>query len=398
LSDHPLKPTRLEIAAGTVAGEEPAELPDVPAGLTPRRALEDVVLAALQREPCVVTFSGGRDSSAVLALAVSVARREGLPLPLPVTVRFAHAPGAGEDRWQELVVRHLGLADWEVIQAGDDLDVLGPVAQGIIRRHGVVHPVNAPLYAVLLRRAAGGSLLTGFGGDQMLGTSWRLRWAELSRGRLPRPSDLGPLAYLTLPRALRRRLAHRHATRPPWLRPQAAEELARVQATALSTLPARFSRQVLWHRRRRVLACSHYTFQLLARDEDVLCLHPLTDPAFLASWARAGGWRGFGDRTASLRVLVPDVLPPEVLERTGKAVFHYVYFRDTFRAFARSWDGTGVDSELVDAERLREAALQLTPNAFTAFPLQAAWLASAGREPDEQLEHGVEGLEARGPA
>ena len=123
-----------------------------------------------------------------------------------------------------------------------------------------------------------------------------------------------------------------------------------------------------------------------------------TDPAFLAAWAREGGWRGFGDRTESLRVLVPDLLPPEVLERTGKAVFHYAYFRDQVRAFARAWNGAGLDPDLVDAERLREAALQLTPNALTALPLQAAWLASSAGEGKQELEHGVEGVETPRPA
>ena len=49
----------------------------------PRRALEHVVREALLRPPCGVAFSGGRDSSAVLAVAAHVARRDGLPAADP---------------------------------------------------------------------------------------------------------------------------------------------------------------------------------------------------------------------------------------------------------------------------------------------------------------------------
>ena len=61
---------------------------------SPRAALEAVVLRALLRPPCLVSFSGGRDSSLVLAIASDVARRHGLPLPVPATNRF---PGRAPD-------------------------------------------------------------------------------------------------------------------------------------------------------------------------------------------------------------------------------------------------------------------------------------------------------------
>jgi hypothetical protein len=83
----------LEVASGLVLDprRSRARLPSVRQGTTPRAALEAAVLPALRRSPCLVSFSGGRDSSAVLAVAASVARREGLPLPIPATNRF---PGA----------------------------------------------------------------------------------------------------------------------------------------------------------------------------------------------------------------------------------------------------------------------------------------------------------------
>src|SRR3954470_25068106 len=103
----------LEVASGLVFGLDPNS-----AGLSgaevasPRAALESAVLRALCRPPCVVSFSGGRDSSAILALATAVARREGLPLPIPATHRFEDVPLSHETSWQEQVVSHLGLENW----------------------------------------------------------------------------------------------------------------------------------------------------------------------------------------------------------------------------------------------------------------------------------------------
>ena len=102
--------TPLEIAAG-------APLPDRMRGrpaatrLTPAEALGAAVLAAVRRTPCVVSFSGGRDSSLVLSAAVAAARREGLRLPVPLTVRVRGDADAEERGWQELVVRRLGIEE-----------------------------------------------------------------------------------------------------------------------------------------------------------------------------------------------------------------------------------------------------------------------------------------------
>src|SRR5687768_13796753 len=86
----PYRPTVLETACGVVYGIDANadRLPEESRFRTAREALEQAVLVGLMRPPCVVSFSGGRDSSAVLAIAAHVARREGLPLPIPVSLRF----------------------------------------------------------------------------------------------------------------------------------------------------------------------------------------------------------------------------------------------------------------------------------------------------------------------
>ena len=122
--------------------------PDVPPlepvapGTEPLSMLEGAVLPALARPPCVVAFSGGRDSSAVLAVATGVAKKEGLPLPVPVTQVYPDNPETDETRWQELVIRHLGLTEWERVEVTGELDLLGPVARRLLTRHGLLWPPN----------------------------------------------------------------------------------------------------------------------------------------------------------------------------------------------------------------------------------------------------------------
>src|SRR4051794_11337016 len=94
--------TAREIAAGYLPGLVARPRPTA-AAATPRRALEDSLLAALRRPPCVIAFSGGRDSSALLALALHVARKHGLADPLPVTRIFPKDASTDEAKWQRLV-------------------------------------------------------------------------------------------------------------------------------------------------------------------------------------------------------------------------------------------------------------------------------------------------------
>jgi hypothetical protein len=73
----------------------------------------------------------------VLALAVRVARREGLTLPIPVTSRFREGPKTDETSWHELVVRGLELGEWEILEP-ENLDLTGAVSAPILRDHGVL--------------------------------------------------------------------------------------------------------------------------------------------------------------------------------------------------------------------------------------------------------------------
>jgi asparagine synthase (glutamine-hydrolysing) len=371
-----LAPTPLEIAVGTVLGEEASEAPLQldGHGETPRAALERALLPALERPPCAVSFSGGRDSSVLLAVAVALARREGLELPVAVSARFVHAPGTGESEWQELVARHLRLEDWARLEVEDELDLVGPVASRLLRRHGMLHPPHTSLFALLAERVGCRSLVTGFGGDQVFGGWLGIRDSE----RLPdgawRTAALA--GFAAAPRRLRRRALRRELPVRPWLTEPVRRAFERRWLDAASAEPVTWSGYLRWLARRRTMASVRYSLDLVLGECGVVGAHPLLDRGFLASLARDGGRTGLGRRQALLQLLAGDVLPREILERETKAHFNHAYFRGPSRAFARDWDGTGLDPELVEPEPLREVWLARWPRGSSALALQAAWLSS----------------------
>jgi asparagine synthase (glutamine-hydrolysing) len=347
-----------------------------------RRVLEDVVRDALLRQPCGVAFSGGRDSSAVLAVATHVARRDGLPDPLPITRRFPGVASADEVEWQEAVVRHLGLTDWHRIDFHDELDVVGPIAAHHLLEHGVVWPPAIAGDVPLVDAVPGGSVIDGEGGDDVLGETMH-RVGPLSRLiRAPRPvrwrrvrAALGALA----PAPVRGRHARERRREQPiaWLRPAAQDALLAAVDRAERDRPLSFATSVRTVPQRRAQVLGARNRRILARAKDVEFSSPLLHPDFVHALARDGGVLGPGDRTAVLRALLADLLPDEVLTRTSKAFFTRCYMARHTREFAARWTGEGVDHELVDAEELRRVWLSETPSPPTAALLQTAWLARA---------------------
>jgi hypothetical protein len=368
------RPDAVERLASLLLGNDDDVSPLPP---PPRRgvlaALERVLLGPLQRTPCVVSFSGGRDSSAVLAVTADVARRHGLPLPVPVIMRFPNDPQSEESAWQELVLDHLGLAP-EIVHVQHELDALGDVATEAVGRLGVRWPANAYLHAPVLERARGGSLLTGVGGDELLGTR-AARVVFLSRGRaLPRRSDLREV-----PGSLRSRRAREAAwvrdngPRFPWLTPEGEHTVHLALAREETAWPHRWDRSLThWHRSRAFSAVSGL-IGLYAERFDVQVTNPLLDPAVLAELRRIGGATGFGSRTAAMKRLFGGLLPAQVLARETKAGFNRAVFGPAVRAFAREWDGIGVDERWVDVEALRDAWLSPTPDFRSIILLHQAW-------------------------
>jgi asparagine synthase (glutamine-hydrolysing) len=323
-----------------------------------------------------VSFSGGRDSSAVLALAAHVARRHGLPLPVPVIKRYPRAPRSDESVWQQLVLDHLDLKA-EILTFADELDLLGDAARATLIRHGVRWPANGYLHVPIFAVARGGSLLTGIGGDELLATTAARHVLLLHRtGGRPALRDARSLVPWLLPRPVRARLWRRHHAPYPWLRPPAREAVRAALARDEAEAPARWDRALQHWQRTRSFVAMQRALPLLARDDDVHVLNPLLDPGVLGTLLRSAGPTGFPDRTTAMRGLVGDLLPDPLLARETKATFGEAVWGPRARAFAQDWAGEGLDASMVDVDALRSTWLAAEPDMRTAMLLQRAWLAA----------------------
>ncbi len=378
--------TELEVASGVVVGQVSGPTFAGDGRHDPIAVLRTLVRPLLASPPCVVAFSGGRDSSALLALLIDVARSEGLPEPLAVTARWSDDEASDESEWQEEVARTIGVRNWEIIRPGTDLDLLGDEATSVLRQLGLLWP--APAYALrpMMRIGAGGSFLTGEGGDEAFGLwPYGRLWSTIRDRKVPRSSDLRGLALGCVPRALRRYRWRQNL--PPyqhWIRPDAFRYLAHVMAADRADDPLRWDRYQQVNRRRRSTDLSLRTIQRLCALEGTNFIAPFLDERFLAALGAWGGTFGRGDRTEVMSTLFSGVLPGPILARTSKATFGGVFWGPASRTFAHEWDGATFERDLVDPDALRQEWLAPVPVYGSAIPLQAAWLlANRGpRTPD----------------
>jgi asparagine synthetase B (glutamine-hydrolysing) len=367
-----------EILVGFTPGLLETPISQVEAVAGPRQVLERLVRDALLRPPCGVAFSGGRDSSTVLAVATHVARRDGLPEPVPITRVFPNVSEAEESRWQERVVRHLRLRDWHRVVIDDELDVLGPIATARLVECGVLWPPTLAIDVPAVEAVPGGSVLDGEGGDEVLGDAAHRIAPVASLVRSPRPLRRSRycVSLLTLApgRVRARRLREQFVVQLNWLKPAGREVVlaALEHEERRRPLPFATSVRMVLRKRKQVLAIRNR--RILAARSGVEMFSPLLHPHFVEAIARAGGRLGPGDRTAVLRAMVPDLLPDDVLARTSKGEYTRCNMGRPTREFAAQWSGEGADLELVDADELRRLWLSPTPIAMTAAILQSAWL------------------------
>jgi asparagine synthase (glutamine-hydrolysing) len=365
--------TPLEVATGIVFGSERPE--PLSGAAAPADALAAAVRPALARGRCFVSFSGGRDSSTVLAAAATVARREGLPAPVPLTVRAAGAPEAEESEWQEAVVRHLGLDDWVRVDVDGELDAVGPYARRVLARHGLLWPFNVHFHLPLLERAAGGTLLTGIGGDEL--------WAASAAPRLRLRRRALRFAPLPVRRAV---LARREPIGFPWLRPAAVRAARRSAGGHTAAEPHRLAHRMAWWRAMRAFTVGTGSLDRVAADAGAAIAHPLLDRGLWGAVATAAPHAGFVRRDDALAIVAGAHLPAEVVARRTKASFDAVFFSAHARAFAARWAGEGIPEDLVDAAALRRHWAG-EPDAHSLTLLQAAWLGSAGERGQQPVGH-----------
>jgi Asparagine synthase len=374
-----LRPDPLELAAGLPFGHDSVRHPLPASGASdPLDALRLAIVTALERPPCVLAFSGGRDSSALLALATDVARREQLRPPVAVTLRFRNAPLADESDWQELVVRHVGVQEWTRLEFDDELDLVGPWSQRVLTRHGVLWPANAYVHLPMFEQAPAGSLIDGVDGDSVF--AWGYGPAMdllLLRSRPNRPA-LSNLKTMLRPVRARARRLRPPPSFLPWLTPTAETDARDRIAQDSASEPVSYPRRLSWYLGSRHAQMLLWTTSLLAAETDTLVVRPFLDAHFLGAWGRHTGRFGHRGRTAAMGELFGDLLPPEIIGREDKGMYWH-YWGGASRELAARWNGGGIDDRYVDREALIEAWASTeypTPDHRTALLLQSAWLAS----------------------
>ena len=186
-----------DVLLGFVSGAPPRHLERLPpSGPTPRALLEQILAEELSRQTCFVSFSGGRDSSGLLAVALNVARRQGLPEPVALTLRYSENSDTEESAWQRLVVDHLRPKAWEIVEvAPDAAEFWARPGVASLRANGLLWPPALHLETGWMGRASGATVITGEGGDEIL----RHSPCQLSSGpsscsapTANRPSARGP--------------------------------------------------------------------------------------------------------------------------------------------------------------------------------------------------------------
>jgi hypothetical protein len=229
-----------------------------------------------------------------------------------------------------------------------------------------------------MRRAAGGSLLTGNCGDELFSPWGWLRIARLRRGRTPPTrTDLKPLALSFLPRTARRFAYGRlSGFGPPWLTAGAACALRRRFGAELRFAGTwRAELELYLSSRFREVAAD--TFRRLAADAETM----LVEPFFEARYVRAVGHHppreGFKSRSEATQVHFGKLLGDGFFQRSDKAVFIDVSAGASSRAFAETWDGSGVDPSIADAEVVRAVWKSERPSMQSLTMLQAAYLSNA---------------------
>jgi hypothetical protein len=310
---------------------------------TPIEAIEQAILPALKRAPCLVSFSGDPLSAVLLAAAVHLARREGLELPVPATTRLARE--RHNQAIQERVIVHLGLTQWARFEFEDELDIVGPVAMKVLRTHGLMAPYDVHLHMPLIVEASCGSLLTSTGGAEAFG-------------------------------------AREMPVLVPWLRPRVRLEVWARKTAELTTEPRDARHRAEWVSRLRSVRSAIDSLARVAAPLRVQTSHPFFDARFLSAQPSR----------SSLRKLFGELLPASFLGWRPLGTAEQACWSRHSRAVAEAWDGEGVDPALVDLDALLSEWSKQRPDPRSFLLLQSVALAREGRSMARQLAEAVGGL------
>lgn len=376
----PYRPTPLEVAAGWVYGHDPV-LPRGAGGATPAAALRAAVTPQVTSgAPIAVAFSGGRDSSAVLAVVADVAREMGAPAPVALTRVYPGVPAADESAWQTEVLSHVGVEEWVRIPITDELDVLGPYALPLVEELG--HPLWPPaahsLLPLLEQLAPGTVLLTGEGGDEVLGPARTSPLRRLAARRLPPGrTSLRLLGSTAGPRAMRRRLlrASLEQRRIPWLTDEGWEAVADLELAELLEEPFDWGASTRRQLARRAWTGGSRTLAWIAARHGVELAHPLATAAVVDAVAGATGRLGPVGRADATRLVTGGLLPDAVLQRTTKSAFTGTVLGPSTRALLDEVDAADTQLPHVDVPTLL-SCLRGKPHAASLGLVQALWLAT----------------------
>jgi asparagine synthase (glutamine-hydrolysing) len=173
---------------------------------------------------------------------------------------------------------------------------------------------------------------------------------------------------------------YHHGLRFRWLRRRARREVHRrfVDSSVQRQRGDRHSLELLAFSRYRELQGAIGV--AMSRAAGVRLIDPFFEPRFLRALLAETPEAGFPNRTAAMEHFFGKLLPPAITRRTTKAVFTESFWGPDSRAFARAWDGTGLDPAIAHFDRLRREWLLPKPDMRSATALQAAWLAAGAPE------------------
>jgi len=293
-----------------------------------------------------------------------------------LTTRWPGDVLSEESAWQEHVVSSVGVEDWEIIYPGDQLDLLGPVATAVLTDQGLLWPPPSYVLYPLMQRAAGGTLVTGEGGDEVFGLwAHASTWESLRKRKWPGARSLGALGVAILPSRARELLCRNSVSAyQDWLLPDAKAMYERQLAAAFAQDAPQWPRYLAQILGSRDLALAAATRSAMSARARTTYQAPFLEAPFLSAMGKVGGHYGIGNRSMVMRRTFGGILPDNVLTRVSKATFGDVFWGKESRDFARTWDGEGVDRELVDVDKLRRAWLADRPVFGCALALHAAWL------------------------